>query len=183
VFAVIERAYVHPLYLSGARVHHRAHPPEMAAPARLALGQTHTGWGHLMPRLQEFGRACEAIVHGSIVFELTDDSYIGKACFRLLGDVRQLDARVFALWVGACPWECTFVPSHDGYPCLFVTPFAPPRHTGLATHAKLAAKVLLVMSCSIAASWWVDAQTPPAWVPEALHEWIAHPGRVALFWV
>ena len=89
-------------------------PPEMAGPARLSLGQTRTGWAHLVPQLHAFGRACEAIVQGTIAFELTDDAYIGRACFRLTGDVRRLDKSVFAQWVAASPWPCTFAPAHDG---------------------------------------------------------------------
>jgi hypothetical protein len=97
----------------------------MAPPVRLALGQAQTGWLPHRARLQAFGQECEALVQGAIAFQLTDDAYIGQACFRLLGDIRRLDAAVFAQWVAACPWECAFVPTHAGYPCLFVSPGVP----------------------------------------------------------
>ena len=153
----------------------------MAAPARLSLGRARTGWVHLIPQLQTFGRTCEAIVQGTIAFELTDDAYIGRACFRLTGDVRRLDASVFAKWVAACPWPCTFAPAHDGYPCIFVSPGDAPgsRSWGAARGLTRVAIVLLV---SIAASAWAEAQTPPVWVPSAVHACIGHPGGIAL-WV
>lgn len=154
-------------------------PPAMSPPVRLALGQAQTGWFPHRARLQAFGQECEALVQGAIAFQLTDDAYIGQACFRLLGDIRRLDAAVFAQWVAACPWACTFVPTHAGYPCLFVSPGAP-RQPPPGSRCAAVAKVTLAILLAIAASAWAATQTPPPWVPASFHELAGLPGGVAL---
>ena len=146
----------------------------MPPPPHVTIGHVTSCWAQHSDELVQFGYKCEAASGGKVTLQLTDDNYIGKACYRVTGSVRDLDEATFAAWRKLCPWVCTFSPSHCGYPCVFVDiSTARPR----GTDAHQWARILLVPVTIILSSWWVASQTPPWFIGEQFHDVVSFLSR------
>jgi hypothetical protein len=140
----------------------------------LSLGKANCGWQQHLPVLDAFARACESDTQDTISLILTDDTYIGIACFSIGGSYKQLDAATFKRWERLCQWKCSYEPDHRGSPCLLV-------HVGIGTRnvsrierytiefLQLAGVFAIIWLCSC----WVEQQTPPEWCPVAMHEFLS----------
>ena len=152
----------------------------MPPPPHVTIGNVNSCWSQHREELLRFAHKCETVAEGKVSLQLTDDNYIGKACYRVSGSIRELDEATFTVWRSLCPWVCTFVSSHCGYPCVFVD-LSTVNRRGVVTHQWT--RSLLIPVTIFASSWWVASQTPPWFIGDKFHDVLSFFARNCLMGV
>ena len=144
------------------------------ANGQLSLGKAVCGWQQHLPTLDAFACACESDTRETVSLTLTDDTYIGVACFAIGGCYKNLDATTFKRWQSLCPWKCSYDPEHRRAPCLLVYVGHGRRNVSrlpkyIVTSLRFSGVVAILWLSSI----WVEQQTPPEFFPCVLHEFLS----------
>ena len=144
------------------------------ANGHLSLGKATCGWQQHQPALDAFACACESDTKDTISLTLTDDTYIGIACFSIGGSYKQLDAATFKRWESLCPWKCSYEPDHRGSPCLLVhVSNSKSNLNRLRRYTIASLQVSGVASVIWLSSVWVEQQTPPDLFHIAMHDFLS----------